>query len=88
MKSLCSGTLDADLRADFSISGYIFYACCEAIAKCGQVLMLTDILPATVADMGLEVYADIDALMEQVDFREKSVYVMPFGGNTVPYVVA
>jgi len=83
IESVKTGTLDADLRANFSIAGYIFYASCEASAKC-NVHMLTGIPPETVADMKLHAYDNLDELLSRVDFTGKRVYVMPNGGNTVP----
>jgi nickel-dependent lactate racemase len=83
--SLRRGTLDEDLRADFTISGYIFYASCEAMAK-AEVLMLTQIPPETVDGMGARVFSNINNLLQEIDFREKSVYIMPYGGYTVPYL--
>lgn len=79
------GTLDADLRADFSISGYIFYASCEALARC-NALMLSEIPSETVEAMKICAFSDIKALLNEVDFTDKDVYVMPFGGGTVPHL--
>lgn len=79
------GTLDADLRRDFTIAGYIFYASCEAMAK-AEVLMLTGIPAETLDGMGARVFSDIGALLREVDFSGKDVYVMPYGGYTVPYL--
>ncbi|MCI8649121.1 MAG: nickel-dependent lactate racemase [Anaerotruncus sp.] len=78
------GTLDADLRANFSIAGYIFYASCEVIARCKAVFMLTQIPHEQVAPMKLRAYDTIEQLLQQVDFTGKDVYVMPYGGYTVP----
>lgn len=82
---LCRGTLDSDLRKDFTIAGYIFYASCEAMAK-AEVLMLTEIPAAALEGMGARVFSDIDSLLGEVDFTDKDVYVMPYGGYTVPYL--
>lgn len=85
IKPLREGRLDAELRAGFTISGYIFYAACEAIAK-ARVLMLTQLQPEVVAPMALEAYDDVAALSNKLDLLGKDVYVMPFGGGIVPYV--
>ena len=85
-RSLKTDSLDADLRAGFTIAGYIFYAGCETIRK-GRVLMLTELSPETLKDMGIEGYTDLAALLSQVDFAGKDVIVMPHGGSTVPYVL-
>jgi len=83
--SLRNGTLDPDLRRDFTIAGYIFYASCEVMAK-AEVLMLTEIPPETLDGMGARVFPDMESLLRQVDFAGKDVYVMPYGGYTVPYL--
>lgn len=84
-RSLKTDSLDADLRAGFSIAGYIFYAGCEVI-RSGRVLMLTQLDRQTLADMGVEGYDDMAALLDRVDFTGKSVYLMAHGGSTVPYL--
>ncbi|MEG0766342.1 MAG: nickel-dependent lactate racemase [Clostridia bacterium] len=81
--SLQRGTLDADLRADFSIAGYIFYAACEAIAR-ATVYMLTDIPADTVRPMGLHAASSLDVLLPRIDFTGKRVYVMEAAGSVVP----
>ncbi|HHV64398.1 MAG TPA: nickel-dependent lactate racemase [Peptococcaceae bacterium] len=83
--SLRRGTLDKDLRQDFTIAGYIFYATCEVMAR-AEVLMLTEISPETLDCMGVHVFSDIKTLLKRVDFTGKNVYVMPYGGYTVPFV--
>lgn len=85
IKPLRAGTLDADLRANFTIAGYIFYASCEVMVKT-EVLMLTQIAPETLDGMGARVFSDIASLLEEVDFSGKDIYVMPYGGYTVPYL--
>jgi nickel-dependent lactate racemase len=85
IRPLRAGTLDADLRASFTIAGYIFYASCEVMAK-ASVLMLTQIPETTLQGMGARVFSDIDSLLKEVDFTDKDVYVMPYGGYTVPYL--
>lgn len=84
IKSLSKGTLDADLRANFSIAGYIFYACCEAVAKCEKVIMLTEIPPEIVHDIGIKAFDTAEKLQREIQVENKKVYIMPFGGNTVP----
>ena len=86
INSLRRGTLDADLRRDFSIAGYIFYASCEAMAK-AEVLMLTQIPAETLLGMGARIFSDSKSLLREVDFIGKDIYVMPYGGYTVPYVM-
>ncbi|MBO5198724.1 MAG: nickel-dependent lactate racemase [Lachnospiraceae bacterium] len=85
IQSVITDTLDADLRANFSIGGYIFYAACEVIRRC-HVRMLTEIPADTIRDMKIEAYRDIEELLKGVDFEGKDVYVMPYGGYTMPYL--
>ena len=85
IKPLKEGRLDEALRAGFTISGYIFYAACEAITR-AKVLMLTQLKPDVAASMALEAYDDISSLSKKLDLIGKDVYVMPYGGAVVPYV--
>ncbi len=86
IESLKTDTLDHDLRDHFSIAGYIFYASCEAIRRC-RVLMLTELSADTLRDMRLRGFFSAEEMMAQADLTGKDVYVMPMGGNTVPYLV-
>ncbi len=86
IKPLCEGRLDPALREAFTISGYIFYAACEAIAK-ANVLMLTKIQPEVIAPMSLQAFTDIKELEKKLDVSGKDVYIMPYGGSVVPYVL-
>ena len=85
IKSLKTESLDQDLRDHFSIAGYIFYASCEVIERC-RVFMLTELCSDTLRDMHLRGYHSTEELMSHVDLSGKDVYVMPMGGNTVPYL--
>jgi len=85
IKPLREGRLDAALRENFSIDGYIFFAFCEAMAK-RRVHFLTDIPPQELDGIPLDAYNDAKALLENVSFKEKSVYVLPYAGNTVPFL--
>ena len=77
------GVLDEELRANFTIGGYIFYALCEAIAK-SNLLMLSEIDPNFVKDLNIDSYKNIDELLEKVDFEGKDVCILPYGGSVVP----
>ena len=35
--------------------------------------------------MRMHVYNDKDELSKNIDFTGKDIYVLPYGGNTVPY---
>ncbi len=85
VNNLRNGTLDADLRKGFTIGGYIFYASLESINK-GEVLAVTSLAPEVLADMNIKGFKNIEELIKTVDFTNKSVYLMPFGGSTVPYL--
>lgn len=83
IEPLKKGVLDEELRANFTIGGYIFYALCEAIAK-SNMLMLSEIDPNFVKDLNIDSYKNIEKLLEKVDFEGKDVCVLPYGGSVVP----
>ena len=83
IEPLKRGVLYEELRANFTIGGYIFYALCEAIAK-SKMLMLSEIDPNFVKDLNINSYKNIDELLEKVDFEGKDVCVLPYGGSVVP----
>ena len=85
IQPLKEGRLDAALRQDFTISGYIFYAACEAVAK-ANVLMLTKIIPDVIAPMGLQAFGDLAQMESQLNVQGKDVYIMPYGGSIVPHL--
>lgn len=82
---LKEGRLDAALREDFTIGGYIFYAACEKLRK-AKTFLLSEIAPDTVAEMGITAFYSMEELIKNVAFSGKSVYVIPNGGNVVPVV--
>ncbi len=82
-RHLPDGRLDAALRADFSIAGYVFYVCCE-IARNTDFHMLSKLTPQVLAPMGIHHVENEAALAALMDFGQQSVAVMPFGGSTVP----
>ena len=88
IEPLNRGELDSALRADFTIGGYIFYASCEAIAKAGDFYMLTAIPPETVKGMGIRAFSDPAELLQQLDLKGKTVYVIPNGGSLLPQLKA
>lgn len=81
--SLRKGTLDADLRAKFTIPGYIFYLNCEQAARY-DLRMLTDADPEAVGLMGIRASADPQAVLAGIDFADKLCYVVPSGSTVVP----
>ncbi len=79
--------LDAALRADFTVAGYIFYEC-VAIADHAQVHVLSALDPADLRAMHMIPHADAQALESLLDFGDQHVIVMPRGANTVPLIQA
>ena len=77
------GVLDEELRSNFTIGGYIFYAACETIAK-SNVYMLSSIDSDVVKDMKIIASNNIEELLNNIDCKDKDVYVIPYGGNVVP----
>ncbi len=80
-----TGTLDAELRKNFTIAGYIFYVCCE-IAAHTNMHMLTAIGADTLAPMRITGHNDSAELQKLMDFGGQRVIVMPHGSSTVPMV--
>lgn len=83
IEPLKRGCLDEELRANFTIGGYIFYAACESISR-SRTLLLAKIDPEVVKDMGVQAYSDMQELLQEVDFKDKDVYIMPYGGSVMP----
>ena len=83
IEPLKKGVLDEELRANFTIGGYIFYATCETIAK-SNVYMLSSIEANVVKDMKITASNNIDELLNKIDLKNKDVYIIPYGGNVVP----
>ena len=80
---LQKGTIDADLRAAFTIPGYVFYQNCEQAQKF-NILMLTAADPAQLAPMGIRGTADPAALLAQLDFTDRLTYIIPNGSTVIP----
>ena len=78
-----NGTLDAELRKNFTIAGYVFYACVE-IASHTDFHILSSIPAETVAPLHMHGHADAQEIQRLLDFGDKSVAVMPHGSSTVP----
>ena len=83
LDALRAGTLDADLRANFTIPGYIFYLNCEQ-ARRYRIMMLTDADAGQVAQMGIRAYDDVGRLLHDLDLSGKLTYVIPNGATVVP----
>ena len=79
---LAHGRLDAALREDFTIAGYVFYACCEVAAHTDFHMLSR--LPAEVL-RPMHIHGVTEAqLPALLDFGGQNVAVMPFGSSTVP----
>lgn len=78
-----AGTLDAELRKNFTIAGYVFYACVE-IARHTDCHMLSLIPPETLAPLHIHGHTNVAEIQALLDFGTKSVAVMPHGSSTVP----
>lgn len=84
LKPLQEGHLDASLRADFTIGGYIFFLTVEQLNKAAHVYALTELDPEMVKPMGMEAGRDAAELIGKIDFTGKRVYVLPLAGSVVP----
>lgn len=82
---LKEGRLDEALRKDFTIGGYIFYAACEAVKKT-TTLLLGKISPDLVKDMGIIASDNKESLLKSIDFKDKDIYIMPYGGSVMPQI--
>lgn len=80
---LRAGTLDEDLRRNFTIPGYIFYLNCEQ-AQRYRIIMLTSANRDQLALMGIQAYNDVRALQERLESADGLVYVIPNGSTVVP----
>lgn len=83
IEPLKKGVLDEELRKNFTIGGYVFYATCETIQK-SNVYMLSCIDADLVKHMRVTASNNIDELLNKIDLKNKDVYVIPYGGNVVP----
>ena len=44
-----------------------------------------DLSKDVLKDMNISAYQDLKELLDQIDFTDQSVYVMPYGGNVIPW---
>ncbi len=85
LQPLKEGRLDEALRADFTIGGFIFYLTVENLKK-GECRILTTIDGETTGPMGMQAFNDVKEFVKDVDFTNKTVYIIPYGGSVVPMV--
>ncbi len=84
---LPDNTLDAALRANFTVAGYIFYEC-VAISDTAEVHVLSNLDPADLRAMHMHPHASPEEVASLLDFGGDHVIVMPRGANTVPMIKA
>lgn len=77
--------LDPELRKNFTIPGYIFYAAVEAAQK-AKVVLYSMIAPELVEPMGIIGVNSLEEALElaQVEKEEQEIIMMPYGGATIP----
>lgn len=82
---LLKGTLDPDLRKNFTIPGYIFYAAVESASK-AKIVLCSTIDPELVKPMGLIGVNSLEEALKSagVDQEKQDIILMPYGGATIP----
>ncbi len=85
LRPLKEGTLDSELRKNFTIPGYIFYLNCEQ-ARRYRIMMLSDLSREDAGEMGIEVYKDMDALLAAAHLEKQKILVIPNGSVVIPRV--
>ncbi|MBQ3200641.1 MAG: hypothetical protein IJB22_01860, partial [Clostridia bacterium] len=85
LQSLKKGTLYEDLKANFTIPGYIFFLNCEQASRY-RIMMLTSVAPELVAPMGIEAFNNMEDLLKAADIEGKSVYVIENASTVIPCV--
>ncbi len=85
IRPLKEGVLDSELRKNFTIPGYIFYLNCEQ-ARRHRIMMLSELDRSDAAQMGIEVYRDMDQLLAAAELKGKSILVVPNGSVVIPKV--
>jgi len=87
IRPLKEGTLDSALRKNFTIPGYIFYLNCEQ-ARRYRIMMLSELNAADAAEMGIEVYRDMEELLAAAKLDHQRILVIPNGSVVIPRVEA
>jgi len=84
-KPLKEGKLDSELRKNFTIPGYIFYAAVE-VAQKARVILLSSIEPDLVKSMGIIPTSSLGEAIKLADINNENqkIIVIPYGGSTVP----
>ncbi len=84
LKPLQEGCFEEALRGGFTIDGYIFFRTVEAASKADHAYLLSKLDPELIKPMGMETSDDPEELLSKIDFTDKTVYVVPYGGYVVP----
>ncbi|MDA8226535.1 MAG: nickel-dependent lactate racemase [Desulfitobacterium hafniense] len=84
-KPLRHGCLDPELRKNFTIPGYIFYAAVEAAMK-AKVILYSSIDPKLVEPMGIIGTNSFEEALKLADVGNQNLrtILMPYGGSTIP----
>ncbi len=85
LKPLKEEVLDETLRANFTIPGYVFYLNCEQ-AQRYNIVLLSKLNKEDAKTMGINVYSDINTLLENIDLKDKSIYVIKNGSTVIPRI--
>jgi nickel-dependent lactate racemase len=77
--------LDPELRKNFTIPGYIFYAAVES-ARNAKVVLYSTIDPELVKPMGIIGVNSLEEALElaEVNKEDQEIILMPYGGATIP----
>lgn len=84
---LKNGCLDPELRRNFTIPGYIFYAAVESTRK-AKVILYSSIAPELVEPMGILGTNSLDEAFKLADIAnpKSKTIIMPYGGSTIPLI--
>ncbi len=85
---LQEGRLDHELRKDFTIPGYVFYASVEA-AKKVDVFLVSKMVPQEIKKMGFIPCTSLEDAIKKVQKKHggsPEALILPYGGSTVPVI--
>ncbi|QNB45914.1 nickel-dependent lactate racemase [Thermanaerosceptrum fracticalcis] len=85
-KFLLDDTIDQELRHNFTIPGYVFFAAVETAQKC-KVILVSQISPEDVKPMGFHAVPDLQEALSiayGILGPNPVTILMPYAGSTVP----
>ncbi len=85
-KFLLDGTMGQELRRNFTIPGYVFFAAVETAQKC-KIILVSQISPEDVKPMGFHAVSDLQEALNiafEILGPNPSIILMPYAGSTVP----